>query len=179
MPISIKNSETELIARKLADLTGETLTEAIRLAVLEKYERLRQARHRHSLGDDLNEIAMRCARRPIISDLSADEILGYDESGVPARCVGPPPQFSPCFRTSLSGICIDGATAATTPVLTSTWFLQRAAVETVLFGDSGKAGIRPRSTLETVRRKHSPNGPENLCCSKGRISVQPMSPPQR
>jgi antitoxin VapB len=85
MPISIKNSETELLARKLAELTGETLTEAIRRAVAEKYERLRQARGRRSLGSDLTEIAMRCARRPIISDLSADEILGYDESGVPAK----------------------------------------------------------------------------------------------
>ena len=85
MPISIKNSQTELLARKLAALTGETLTEAIRMAVAEKYERLRQARGRRSLGSDLTEIAMRCANRPIISGLSADEILGYDESGVPTR----------------------------------------------------------------------------------------------
>ena len=85
MPISIKNSQTELLARKLAELTGETLTEAIRIAVAEKYERLQQARGQPSLGHDLTEIAMRCASRPIISDLGADETLGYDGSGVPTR----------------------------------------------------------------------------------------------
>ncbi len=29
MPISIKNNQTEILARKLAELTGESLTEAI------------------------------------------------------------------------------------------------------------------------------------------------------
>jgi hypothetical protein len=38
-----------------------------------------------TLTDELNEIALRCARRPVISDLSADEVLGYDDSGIPAR----------------------------------------------------------------------------------------------
>ena len=85
MPISIQDSQTELLARKLADFTGETLTEVVQAAVAERYERFRQARSGRSLADDLNEIALRCARLPIISDLSDDEILGYDESGVPAR----------------------------------------------------------------------------------------------
>jgi antitoxin VapB len=85
MPISIKNDETEALARRLAEFTGETLTEAIRAAVAERYERVRRGRRRRSLADELNAIALRCARRPVISDLSPDEILGYDESGVPTR----------------------------------------------------------------------------------------------
>ncbi len=85
MPISIKNSETEVLARKLAELTGETLTETIRGAVAEKYDRLRTARSGRSLTDELNEIALRCASRPRVSRLSDDEILGYDEFGVPTR----------------------------------------------------------------------------------------------
>ena len=85
MPISIKNDQTELLARKLAELTGETLTEAVRAAVAERYDRLRRARSGRSLADELNAIALRCARRPAISQLSDDEILGYDESGVPTR----------------------------------------------------------------------------------------------
>ena len=85
MPISIKNNQTELLARKLADLTGETLTEAVRAAVSERYDRLRQARSGRSLADEINAIALRCAKRPVISKLSADEILGYDDSGVPTR----------------------------------------------------------------------------------------------
>ena len=85
MPISIKNDQTEILARKLAELTGETLTEAVRAAVAERYDRLRRARSGRSLADELNAIALRCARRPAISQLSDDEILGYDESGVPTR----------------------------------------------------------------------------------------------
>jgi antitoxin VapB len=85
MPISIKNDQTELLARKLAEFTGETLTEAVRAAVVERYERLRRARSGRSLAADLNAIALRCAKRPVISPLSADEILGYDESGAPTR----------------------------------------------------------------------------------------------
>lgn len=85
MPISIKNHQTEAIARKLAELTGETLTEAIRAALAERYERLRRASSRRSATEELTAIALRCARRPVISTLSADEILGYDETGAPSR----------------------------------------------------------------------------------------------
>ena len=38
-----------------------------------------------SLRDELNEIALRAAARPLVSDLTEDEILGYDEFGVPTR----------------------------------------------------------------------------------------------
>jgi antitoxin VapB len=85
MPISIKNDQTEFLARKLAALTGETLTEAVRAALAERYERVRRARSGRSLANELNAIALRCAKRPIVSPLGAEEILGYDESGVPAR----------------------------------------------------------------------------------------------
>ena len=85
MPVSIKNPQTETISRKLADLTGETLTEAIRVAVEERYERLRRARSGRSLADELNTIALRCAGMPILSELSGDEVLEYDEFGVPSQ----------------------------------------------------------------------------------------------
>lgn len=85
MPISIKNEQTEALARQLAELTGETITEAVRAAVAERYDRLRRARSGRSLVDELTVIAQRCARRPVISPLSDEEILGYDEAGVPSR----------------------------------------------------------------------------------------------
>ncbi len=85
MALSIKHEETEQLSRKLASLTGETLTEAIRVSVAERYERLRRMHARTLAGDELRAIAVRCAKRPIISDLSEDEILGYDNLGVPTR----------------------------------------------------------------------------------------------
>ena len=86
MPISIRNPQTEELTRKLAALTGETLTDAIPLALTEKYERVRQPRLRRSVVDEINEIALRRAKRPVITGMSADEILGYDEMGAPTRC---------------------------------------------------------------------------------------------
>ncbi len=38
-----------------------------------------------ALADELNEIALRCASRPVVAQLSEDEVLGYDGTGVPSR----------------------------------------------------------------------------------------------
>lgn len=81
MPISIRDEQTELLARKVSELTEETLTEAVRAALAERYDRLRRARSGRSLIDELNAIALRCAKRPLVSQLSAAEILGYGRGG--------------------------------------------------------------------------------------------------
>ena len=85
MPISIKNAPTKQLARSLALLTGESLTDAIRSALEERYDRLRRARAGRSLADELNQLGRRCAQRPLISSLTDDKILGYDEFGVPTQ----------------------------------------------------------------------------------------------
>lgn len=59
MPIRIHDANTELLPRKIAELTGETLTDAIGNALEERYFRLRQARSDRSLADELNAIALR------------------------------------------------------------------------------------------------------------------------
>lgn len=85
MPISIKNDQTEQLARKLAERTEESLTEAIRVAVAERYDRICRERSGLTLGEEMNAIGLRCANRPLVSQLSADELLGYDESGLPTQ----------------------------------------------------------------------------------------------
>ena len=85
MAISIKNDQAEQLARKVAELTGESITEAIRSSLAERFERLNRARRGRTLADEINEIADRCASRPRISNLTDDEILGYDEFGAPTR----------------------------------------------------------------------------------------------
>src|SRR5258708_21348078 len=92
MPISIDNQQTELLVQKLADLTHETPAEIIQRAVADQYWRACQERSGRSLADELNEIALRCSALPIISNLTEDEILGYDEWGAPTRT--PPGSFS-------------------------------------------------------------------------------------
>jgi antitoxin VapB len=53
MPLSIKNAETEAIARRLAELTGESITEAIQKSLEERYARMQKKRDNAKLLADL------------------------------------------------------------------------------------------------------------------------------
>ena len=79
MPISIKNTSTENLARELATLTGASLTDTIHDALEDRLNRLKRERRGRTMVQEIEEIAMRCSQRPVISNLTADEILGYDE----------------------------------------------------------------------------------------------------
>jgi antitoxin VapB len=83
MALNIRNSETERLAAALAKLTGETKTEAVKRALRDRLARLRRERTRRYLADELDEIAQHCARLPVRDSRSPDEILGYDERGLP------------------------------------------------------------------------------------------------
>lgn len=83
MALNIRNRETEQLAEKLARLTGETKTDAVKRALRDRLARLRRERTGRALADELDEIALHCARLPVLDRRSADEILGYDEDGLP------------------------------------------------------------------------------------------------
>lgn len=82
MAISIKDAETDRLARELARATGESLTEAIRAALRERLERHR-ARRVSDVASGIRRIQERLARLPVQNPASADEILGYDDLGLP------------------------------------------------------------------------------------------------
>jgi antitoxin VapB len=83
MAINIRNAETERLAEELSKLTGETKTEAVTAALRDRLERLRRGRSQRRLADELDKIAVHCASLPVLDSRSADEILGYDEIGLP------------------------------------------------------------------------------------------------
>lgn len=83
MPLSIKNDATERLARRVASETGESLTEAIQKALEERWERLKARRRSRALGDQVEDILRRVDALPTIDSRSEDEILGYDEHGMP------------------------------------------------------------------------------------------------
>lgn len=83
MALSIKSIEAERMAREIAAKTGESLTGAIQKALEERLDRLRQQRRSQILTSQLEEILNRVDRLPILDSRSADEILGYDEHGLP------------------------------------------------------------------------------------------------
>lgn len=83
MALNIRNTETEKLAEALAKLTGETKTEAVTQALRDRLARLRRERSQRRLVDELDEIALHCARLPVRDSRTPDEILGYDEHGLP------------------------------------------------------------------------------------------------
>ena len=84
MVISIKDPEADRLARRVAQLTGETITEAVRNSLRERLAK-KEAKKRdiESLLEEVKTIVDRFASRPVLDDRSADEILGYDERGLP------------------------------------------------------------------------------------------------
>lgn len=83
MAISIKDAETDRLARALAAATGESLTDVIREALRDRLER-ESRRARRGVAAEIRRIQERVARLPVLDKRSPDEIIGYDEHGVPA-----------------------------------------------------------------------------------------------
>lgn len=83
MPLSIKDPDTERLARDLARRTGESITVATRKALEERLRRLGVTHEKSRLLEDLTEIRRRCAALPILNDRPPNEIIDYDEHGLP------------------------------------------------------------------------------------------------
>jgi antitoxin VapB len=83
MPLSIKSLETERLVREIAAKTGELLTGAIQKALEERLERINRERQSRKLPSQIQEILKRVDQLPDLDARSADEIIGYDENGLP------------------------------------------------------------------------------------------------
>ena len=83
MALSIKDPETERLARNLAQLTGESITTATRRAIEERLRRVGCQSRRAALLEEMAEIRRRWSAMPIVDDRTPDKILAYDEDGLP------------------------------------------------------------------------------------------------
>jgi len=83
MAFSIKDDRADRLARELAKATGESLTTAVTRALAERLERVRRRPRGRRLADELDDIAKRCAALPVLDDRTPDEIVGYDQYGIP------------------------------------------------------------------------------------------------
>ena len=83
MALSLKDPETDRLARAVSAMTGESLTVAVRTALAERMEReqLRRGR-RGSIVAEVEEIVRRLAAAPVLDSRTPDEIIGYDETGM-------------------------------------------------------------------------------------------------
>jgi antitoxin VapB len=82
MALSIKSDEADRLARALAAETGETLTEAVETALRERLER-EHARNAASMRTRLAQLAADVAAMQVADDRTPDEIVGYDDAGLP------------------------------------------------------------------------------------------------
>lgn len=85
MGVFIKKPEAEAKIRELAERTGETITDAIERAVEERLARLEPPQKKGRIDrEKLAEILAYFDSLPKINEhLTDDDIIGYDEHGLP------------------------------------------------------------------------------------------------
>jgi antitoxin VapB len=88
MALSIKNREFEDIARELARITGRSITEAGLEGLkreLERQRALKRHKPRQDNMDEIRDLQRRYAAIPNPNPMTEDEVLGYDEFGIPTK----------------------------------------------------------------------------------------------
>lgn len=85
MALNIRDPRAHELARKVAKATGETMTEAVVTALAERLERLRTERASCEAQRAARLLAhgRAFAALPVLDPRPVDEILGYDEAGLP------------------------------------------------------------------------------------------------
>lgn len=83
MALNIKNPEANRLAHELADLTGESLTDAVTTAIRDRLSVIRRRSDRDDLMSDIRQIQAFVASIPDQDERTPDEIIGYDEFGMP------------------------------------------------------------------------------------------------
>jgi len=84
MSLNVKNPEAHELARELAELTGESMSSAVTVAVRERRDRVLADRS-GGLAERMLEIGRDCAERlpKHVRKIDHGELL-YDENGLPA-----------------------------------------------------------------------------------------------
>jgi antitoxin VapB len=81
MQLNLKSRTIRDLARELADLTDDTMTGAVEVALREAIERRRPAVD--AKRERIDRIAAHCAALPVRDRRTPEEILGYDADGLP------------------------------------------------------------------------------------------------
>ena len=83
MPLNIKDADTHALAKRLASLTGESLTQAVKQSIQQRLAQVEKRRCAIRLADELDHVALHCAGLPRRDKRSVEQIIGYDERGLP------------------------------------------------------------------------------------------------
>lgn len=83
MALNIKNPTAERLAHELASATGETLTEAVTVALRHRLAAVQRRQAPSGLLAEIAELQAFVRAQPDRNTRTADEILGYDAFGLP------------------------------------------------------------------------------------------------
>ena len=83
MALSIRNRRVEQLARDVARRTRENITQAIERSLQERLASLRTGKRKAARLREIRRIVRRISRLPDRDQRSPEEILGYDERGLP------------------------------------------------------------------------------------------------
>lgn len=83
MALNIKDSATDELARRLAATTGESITVAVRVSMEERLARIERSHRMDARRTRLSHYIERARERGLRDELPVDEIVGYDEDGLP------------------------------------------------------------------------------------------------
>lgn len=83
MGLTVRNEEARHLAEELSALTGESVSVVVTAALRERLDRERRKRSRPGVADGLMELGRRYAALPDRDTRTAEDIIGYDEHGLP------------------------------------------------------------------------------------------------
>jgi len=82
--LNLKDSEVHAMALELAQLTGKSMTQVVKEALRERLAETKAAHEdRRRLLRRVKELAREISSRPVLDPRTPNEILGYDDIGVP------------------------------------------------------------------------------------------------
>lgn len=90
MSLNIDDPEADRLARDVAAITGESLTDAVKRSLAERLERERRRSRKQQVDPveqerlvaRMKQIARACASLPDYDTRSPDQIVGYDDKGM-------------------------------------------------------------------------------------------------
>ena len=80
MVLSIKSATADQLARELADMTGESITEAVVASLQARLD----AERRRQRNQALDDIIERFQRLPVLDAREPADVIGYDDHGLPS-----------------------------------------------------------------------------------------------
>lgn len=83
MALRIDSPIAEQLARELVEATGESLTESVETAIRERRDRQTRGARARRICRRMDALRAELRSLPVLDARSADEIIGYDENGLP------------------------------------------------------------------------------------------------